>query len=86
MYHLAGTHGPTFYSGDTGNPKSRAQWSNTIANIDGTLPVRFGYGLQNTCLQALTSGGGAAGTYYVDQLAAGVIPPQRVAVSPSTLR
>ncbi len=29
-YKLAGTHGPSFYSGDTGNPKSRVQWSTTF--------------------------------------------------------
>src|SRR5262249_42708377 len=29
-YELAGTHGPFFFSGDTGNPKSRVSWSNTV--------------------------------------------------------
>lgn len=29
-YKLAGTHGPSIVSGDTGNPKTKIQWSNTF--------------------------------------------------------
>jgi outer membrane receptor protein involved in Fe transport len=40
-YNLAGTHGPSITSGDTGTPKSRVQWSNTFARgswqVTGTL-------------------------------------------------
>jgi len=89
-YHLAGTHGPFFYSGDTGNPRSRVQWSNTIGHeswsVTGTMnyidafnvtdpsAVAFGQAPQDTCLSALSNGGGAAGLYYANALAAGVIP------------
>jgi len=89
-YHLAGTHGPTFYSGDTGNPKSRVQWSNTFgkdrwditgtANFISSFSVidpsaqAFGEAPQNTCLLALTNGGGAASLYFANQLSAGIIP------------
>jgi iron complex outermembrane receptor protein len=75
-YVLVGTHGPTFYSGDTGNPRSRIQWVNTFKQtnweITGTMNyidsiqdidpsiVAFGYPPQNTCLQALADSGGFA--------------------------
>ncbi len=91
-YELAGTHGPFLFSGDTGNPKSRVQWSNTFGrknwSITGTLNFisyfsvtdpsaeAFGQAPQATCLDALTNGGGAAGTDYVNLLTAGTIPPQ----------
>jgi iron complex outermembrane receptor protein len=89
-YHLAGTHGPTFYSGDTGNPKSRVQWTNTVGkdawDVTGTLnyissfnvsdpsAAAFGLAPQDTCLNALTNGGGAAGLYFANQLSAGTVP------------
>ncbi|MFL6602028.1 MAG: TonB-dependent receptor plug domain-containing protein [Steroidobacteraceae bacterium] len=89
-YHLAGTHGPFFYTGDTGNPKSRVQWSNSIGQgpwlVTGTLnyissfsvtdpsAVAFTGQPQDTCLNALTNGGGAAGIYYANLLADGTIP------------
>ena len=89
-YHLAGTHGPFFYSGDTGNPRSRVQWSNTLGHgpwsVTGTMnyidafndtdpsAVAFGQADQTTCLNALLNGGGAAGIFYVNQLSNGVIP------------
>ncbi len=91
-YELVGTHGPTFYSGDTGNPASRVQWSTTFSqpswSITGTLNytdgykdidtsiVAFGYPPQGTCLQALADSGGFAGTVFANELAAGVIPAQ----------
>jgi len=89
-YILVGTHGPTFYSGDTGNPRSRIQWATTFRQtnweVTGTMNyidsiadidpsiVAFGYSPQNTCLEALTNSGGFAGTVYANQLAAGNIP------------
>ena len=89
-YILAGTHGPTFYSGDTGNPRSRVQWSLSFSRptwaVTGTLnyvdsfkdidpsAAAFGEAPQATCLDALTNGGGFAGTVYANQLAAGNIP------------
>lgn len=89
-YHLAGTHGPTFYSGDTGNPKSRVQWANTIGtnvwDVTGTVnyissfnvtdpsATAFALAPQDTCLNALTNGGGAAGIYFANQLSAGTVP------------
>jgi iron complex outermembrane receptor protein len=40
-FELAGTHGPFVISGDTGNPKSRVSWANTVAygpvSVTGTL-------------------------------------------------
>ena len=89
-YQLAGTHGPSFYSGDTGNPKSRVQWSTTFSQpswqVTGTLnyigpydvidpsAAAFGLAPQATCLDALTNGGGFAGQAYANQLAAGNVP------------
>lgn len=91
-YQLAGTHGPSFFSGDTGNPKSRAQWANTIGQENWSLTATVNYvssfsvtdptliafeGIPAaTCLDALTNEGGAAGTDYQGVLANGVIPPQ----------
>jgi iron complex outermembrane receptor protein len=89
-YHLAGTHGPFFYTGDTGNPKSRVQWANTVGHgpweVTGTVnyissfkvtdpsAIAFTGQPQDTCLQALTNAGGAASIDYQGVLAAGTIP------------
>ena len=89
-YHLAGTHGPFFYTGDTGNPKSRVQWSNSIGQrfwqVTGTLnyissfnvtdpsAIAFTDQSQDTCLDALSNGGGAASLYYANVLGAGTVP------------
>jgi iron complex outermembrane receptor protein len=89
-YHLAGTHGPFFYTGDTGNPKSRIQWSNSIGqgswSVTGTLnyissfsvtdpsSIAFIGAPQDTCVDALTNGGGAASIYFANQLGAGTVP------------
>jgi iron complex outermembrane receptor protein len=89
-YVLAGTHEPFFYTGDTGNPKSRAQWTNTIGRDDwevtGTLnhisafsvtdpsSIAFVGAPQDTGLDALTTGAGAAGLYDAGVLAAGAVP------------
>jgi iron complex outermembrane recepter protein len=42
-YQLAGTHGPSFFSGDTGNPKSRVAWSNTagVGPWSATVTVNY---------------------------------------------
>jgi iron complex outermembrane recepter protein len=89
-YELAGTHGPSVVSGDTGNPRSRVQWSNTFGrrnwSLTGTLNFISSFGvtdpsaeafigsLEATCLDALTNQGGAASTNYANVLATGVIP------------
>jgi iron complex outermembrane receptor protein len=91
-YQLAGTHGPSFFSGDTGNPKSRAQWANTIGRDNWSLTATVNYissfsvtdptleafeGIPAaTCIDALANEGGAAGADYSGVLASGVIPPQ----------
>lgn len=89
-YELAGTHGPFLFSGDTGNPKSRVQWSNTFGrknwsitatlnyissfNVTDPSSKALGQGPQATCLDALTNGGGAASTVFAGVLANGEIP------------
>jgi iron complex outermembrane receptor protein len=83
-YHLAGTHGPFIVSGDTGNPRTRAQWANTFERgpwqITGTLNYTSSYGVTDpsagmvTCLDALANSGGAASVPYQGVLANGVIP------------
>jgi iron complex outermembrane receptor protein len=89
-YRLAGTHGPFFYTGDTGNPKSRIQWSNSIGQgswqVTGTLnyissfsvtdpsSIAFIGAPQDTCVDALTNGGGAASIYFANLLGAGTVP------------
>ena len=90
-YKLAGTHGPFFYSGDTGNPKTRIQWSNSFVHgpweLTGTVNYIGSFKVtdpsaiaftppngQDTCLTALTNGGGAASTDYAGVLGAGTIP------------
>ncbi|MBS0417410.1 MAG: TonB-dependent receptor [Proteobacteria bacterium] len=91
-YELAGTHGPSFFSGDTGNPKTRANWANTIGRDNWSLTATVNYtsafnvtdptliafeGIPaGTCLEALTNEGGAAGNDYAGPLNSGVIPPQ----------
>jgi iron complex outermembrane receptor protein len=88
-YHLAGTHGPFFFTGDTGNPRSRIQWSNSIGQdnweVTGTMnyidsfnvtdpsSIAFVGAPQDTCLESLQVSG-AASIYYANQLANGVIP------------
>jgi len=89
-YKLVGTHGPYFYSGDTGNPRSRIQWATTfkqtnwevtgtmnyIDSFNDTDPSASSFGLapQTTCLEALQNSGGFAGIVYNNQLSAGTIP------------
>jgi iron complex outermembrane receptor protein len=83
-YHLTGTHGPFIVSGDTGNPRTRAQWANTFARgrwqITGTLDYISSYGVtdpsagQVTCLDALANSSGPASSAYQGVLANGAIP------------
>jgi iron complex outermembrane receptor protein len=76
-YELAGTHGPSVISGDTGNPRSRVSWTNTVGkgpwSLTATLnyisafsttdpsAAAFGGGDQGTCLAALQNNSGTAG-------------------------
>jgi len=83
-YHLAGTHGPFVVSGDTGSPRTRAQWANTFERgpwqFTGTLNYISSYGVtdpsagQVTCLDALINSGGAASSAYQAVLNSGTIP------------
>jgi iron complex outermembrane recepter protein len=89
-YQVAGTHGPSFFSGDTGNPKSRVQWSNTVAQGPWSLTATMNYissfsvmdptleafeGVPAfTCHDSLQNQGGTAGNVYQNILAAGNIP------------
>lgn len=89
-YRLAGTHGPSTVSGDTGNPRTRVQWASTFAtdtwDVTTTLGYVGGYGVtdpaavvtygtpEDTCAQALASQGGRAGNAYKTALAEGNVP------------
>ena len=65
-YELAGTHGPSEVSGDTGNPRDRAQFVVTYdrgpLTVTGTTNWTSGYSVvdpsqgQTTCDEALTGG------------------------------
>jgi len=65
-YQLAGTHGPSGVSGDTGNPKDRAAlsltWDRGPASLTGTVNYIGSFNVtdpssnQNTCAQALAAG------------------------------
>jgi iron complex outermembrane recepter protein len=89
-FQLAGTHAPSFFTGDTGTPKSRASWTNTIGYGGASLTATVNYmssfsqidttlnsfeGVSaDTCLQSLANQGGAASTLFQNQLSAGNIP------------
>lgn len=89
-YHLAGTHGPASISGDTGNPRTRIQWVNTLVHgdwlVSATLNHVSSYGVtdpsssavtgvpEGNCLDALTNGGGRASHDFASALANGQIP------------
>lgn len=83
-YELAGTHGPSVVSGDTGNPKTRIQWVNTWSRgpvqLTGTVNYLSGYSVIDPsagmpdCLTALQYSGGAAGSAFQTMLGAGKIP------------
>jgi iron complex outermembrane recepter protein len=59
-YHLDGTHGPSFFSGDTGNPKSKASWSNTagVGPWSATITVNYisSFNVTDPSLQAFEPG------------------------------
>ena len=73
-YHLAGTHGPLIVGGDTGNPKAKLQWANTVSHgpFETTLTANYlsGFSLLDPsfgvtdCATALQIG--AAGTAFQD--------------------
>ena len=79
-YHLAGTHGPLVVGGDTGSPRTRIKWANTLSHgavsVTGTLSYVGGYSLVDPsfgvtdCLGALAFGAGSAA--YQD---AKTVPP-----------
>jgi iron complex outermembrane receptor protein len=94
-YELAGTHGPTVVSGDTGNPRSRVSWTNTVGKGPWSLTATMNYVSsfsaidpsavafngpaepQDTCIQALQNGLGAAVTTgYQNLINKGIIPNQ----------
>jgi iron complex outermembrane receptor protein len=71
IYDLAGTHGPSGVSGDTGNPKQRAVASLTweqgpltatvSANYTGSFNITDSSAGYNTCLQAISGSGNGYG-------------------------
>jgi iron complex outermembrane recepter protein len=94
-YELAGTHGPTVVSGDTGNPRSRVSWTNTMGKGPWSLTATMNYissfsvidpsavafsgptQPQDTCIQALQNGLGAAvSTAYPNLITQGIVPNQ----------
>jgi len=97
-YSLAGTHGPFLFSGDTGNPRSRVAWSNTVAkgpvsvtatvnyissfNVTDPSSIGFIGADQSTCLSALQTSGAGIITAYTNLLLAGTIPDQRMCTVP----
>jgi len=70
-YRLAGTHGPLIVGGDTGNPRTRIDWANTVRRgawaVTGTLNYLSGFSLTDPsagvddCLTALAVGAAARG-------------------------
>jgi iron complex outermembrane receptor protein len=79
-FQLAGTHAPSFFTGDTGTPKSRAAWSNTIGvggasltatvnyissfSVIDTTLIAFEGVSADTCAQSLANQGGAASAAF----------------------
>jgi iron complex outermembrane recepter protein len=71
-YDLAGTHGPSVVSGDTGNPKMRAvittTWERGPASVTATVNYTGAFSLTdpstnyNTCLQAIQGSGDSYGS------------------------
>lgn len=82
-YHLAGTHAPLVVSGDTGNPRTRAQWVNGLSRgpwqVTGTVNYISSFGVTdpslglNTCVDALAAFG-AASSPFQRVLAQGTVP------------
>jgi iron complex outermembrane receptor protein len=87
-YKLAGTHGPSIVSGDTGNPKTKIQWSNTfergpwqltgtinyISSFDVTDPAGLAMGASSEAMD--TCEGALANQGGVASTA--LIPPENV--------
>jgi iron complex outermembrane recepter protein len=89
-FKLAGSHGPFFFTGDTGNPKDRIQWVNSFSHgpflVTGTMnyissfsvtdpsAIAFTGSPQDTCIDALVNSGDAAGLAYQTLLSNGTIP------------
>jgi len=92
---LAGTHGPTVVSGDTGNPRSRLSWTNTVGKGPWSLTATLNYisafsvidpsavafigptQPQDSCIEALQNGLGAAvTTAYPNLITQGIVPNQ----------
>ena len=42
-YHLAGTHGPLVIGGDTGSPRSRIVWANSVTHGDAEVTATMNY-------------------------------------------
>jgi iron complex outermembrane receptor protein len=82
-YRLAGTHGPILVSGDTGNPRSRIQWINTLSHgpwsTTATISRIGSFDLTdpslgiNDCAAGISVG--SAGPALSNQLANGTVPP-----------
>ena len=89
-YRLAGTHGPSTVSGDTGNPRTRIQWANTFArdawDMTATLNFVGSYGVtdpstaavfgvgETDCASALNDDGGQGGLAYATAVGNGQPP------------
>ena len=60
-YQLAGTHGPSGTGGDTGNPRTHIQWTNTATlgkfQVTGTLNFTSSFSVTDPVSQALSSSG-----------------------------
>ena len=85
-FELAGTHGPAIVSGDTGNPRDRAQftlaWDKGPFTIAATANYVSGYDVTdpsngvNTCDDALNSTSGAGVGYNNQFVSLATAPPQ----------
>jgi len=89
-YKEAGTHGPADYSGDTGNPRSKVEWSNTatVGKFSITATANFTSSFSSTdpsiaaffgepgdtCYEYLDAGAFSSTVYYENVFAAGNIP------------
>lgn len=89
-YQVAGTHGPSFFSGDTGNPKSRVAWANTVGigpwsltatinyissfNVMDPTLIAFEGIAADTCASSLGGQGGAAGLFFGNVTGGGGVP------------
>ncbi|HXQ64469.1 MAG TPA: TonB-dependent receptor, partial [Steroidobacteraceae bacterium] len=92
-YDLAGTHGPSGVSGDTGNPKDRASlsltWDRGPASVTGTLNYIGSFSItdpsatnQGTCAGALVSN--LTLEYFVKFVSSANVPTQYCTVASFT--